>query len=84
MIKKTGLALIFCTLLSFTQPTLTGRTTTVVTTVHESPSFLELLWKTDTELAVYVTTGVIVGGIVGFIACLISKAERREHRYSRY
>jgi len=79
MIKKTSLALILCTLLCFTQPNLGGRTT-VITTVHESPSFLELLFDLDKKLGLYVTAGAITGGIVGLIAYLIEKT-KDEHRY---
>lgn len=80
MIKKTSLALIFCAFLCFTQPNTHAGRTTVITTVHEEPSLLELLWKIDTKLGAYITVGAFAGGIIGFIAYLIEKAEESKRR----
>jgi len=83
MIKKTSLAILLCTFLCFTQQSMSGRTTTtVVTTVRESPSFLELLFRTNPKMAIYVTTGVILGGLGGFITYLLIKTQPSSHKIS--
>jgi len=77
--KKLAMAFILCASLWFIQPSMKAYTTTT-TTVHHTPSFLESLCETNPKLGVYVTLGVIAGGIVGFIAYVIGESERNQVR----
>lgn len=83
MFKKISLALILCTFLCFTQPSINAYTT-VTTTVYESPSFLEIICKINPKLGAYMAIGTIAGGIAGFIAYIIEEKEYKTERHSSY